>query len=339
MTEAAPSVADNLLVGTQAIVSAALGQTAQLSAMQRLTGGTSHDSWAFDATVDGVVHPLILRRDFSTEILDLDLATEYALLSRLHAAGLAVPKPLISGDAQSAIGAAFIISERLTGGDMRKRMARQERQPKAIGIALVELQARIHRIEWARTLDGLLPHQGEATTLHQVAHWADIALRHRRGPDPLLVAVIDWLQSNIPPPSPLCLVHGDYKANNLVAGCDGRFAIIDWELAHIGDPLEDIAWTMLWRTPHDIVGGMLSPDQYIAVYENAAGVAVDRHRLDYWQLFVLMKLLAVFLKSTQLHGDSRYARPTHIMLERSIPWLHRQMADRLLAASCREQGA
>ena len=338
MAEAAQTVTEALLVGTREIVSAALGQPARISAMQRLTGGTSHDSWAFDAEVEGIIHPLILRRDFSSEILDLDLATEYDLLSRLHAAGLAVSKPLTSGDARSVIGAAYSISERLTGGDVRKRMARQERQPTAIGVALVELQARIHKLEWAAIVDGLLPQHGAGTALYQVERWAGVAMLHARGPDLLLAATVDWLKTNLPAETPLCLVHGDYKANNLVVGDDGRFAIIDWELAHIGDPLEDIAWTMLWRTPHDLVGGMLLPDQYIAAYENAVGVAVDQRRLDYWRLFVLMKLLAVFLKSNQLRGDRQYPRPTHVMLERAIPWLHRQMADRLIAATSREEG-
>lgn len=338
MAEAAQTVTEALLVGIREIVSAALGQPAQISAMHRLTGGTSHDSWAFDAEVEGVIHPLILRRDFSSEILDLDLATEYELLSRLYAAGLAVPKPLTSGDARSVIGAAYSISERLTGGDVRKRMARQERPPAAIGVALVELQARIHKLEWAAIVDGLLPQYGAGTALYQVERWAGAAMLHARGPDPLLAATVDWLKANLPVETSLCLVHGDYKTNNLVAGVDGRFAIIDWELAHIGDPLEDIAWTMLWRTPHDLVGGMLLPDQYIAAYENAVGVAVDQRRLDYWRLFVLMKLLAVFRKSTRLYRDSQHPRPTHIMLERAIPWLHRQLADRLIAATSREEG-
>ena len=98
------------------------------------------------------------------------------------------------------------------------------------------------------------------------------------------------------------------------------------------DPLEDLAWTMLWRTPHDLVGGMLSPEDYLTAYEAAAGVRIDRDRLAYWQMFALMKLMAIFHKSMHLQGSASISRPSHIMLARAVPWLHRQMADRLRAS-------
>jgi aminoglycoside phosphotransferase (APT) family kinase protein len=310
------SMTDDLAADLATIMSATLGQAARITNLKRLTGGTSHDSWAFDAETSGVVHPLIVRRDFSAERLDLELKSEVALLQHLYKAGLPVPKPVTSGKD-------YIISERLTGGDIRKRMARGVDEPAALGAALVAMQAQLHKFDWQETLSGVPAPRDE------VDHWANAALQCASGPDPLLAATIAWLKRNTPADTPLCLVHGDFKANNLVIDDETRFAIIDWELAHIGDPLEDIAWTMLWRTPHDLVGGMLSPGAYLAAYQRAAGTRIDHHRLAYWQMFALIKLMAIFSKSMRLHGKTAHPRPSHIMLDRAIPWLHLQMAERL----------
>jgi aminoglycoside phosphotransferase (APT) family kinase protein len=312
------SMTEALAKDLAAIMSAALGQPARIAGVLRLTGGTSHESWAFDAQTPGEFHPLIIRRDFSPQRLDLALTDEAVLLRHLYDAGFPVPKPVTSGGD-------YIVSERLSGGDIRKRMAQGVDEPAALGAALVGLQAQLHKFDWAAKLGGIPAPRDE------VDHWANIASNRATGPDPLQAATIAWLKRNAPDDPPQCLVHGDFKANNLVAGDGGRFAIIDWELAHIGDPLEDLAWTMLWRTPHDLVGGMLSPEDYLQAYEVVSGTSIDRDRLAYWQMFALMKLMAVFHKSMRLPGGGGIPRPTHIMLARAVPWIHRQMAERLAA--------
>lgn len=320
------SMPDTLTSELETILSATLGQRPRITGLRRLTGGTSHESWAFDAETPAGKRPLVIRRDFSAEQLDLGLTGELALLRALHIAGLPVPRPVAGGDD-------YIISERFNAGDIRKAMARDECDCGTLGVALVAIQAQLHGFDWAAGLSHVLAPRDE------VAHWTHTAAEYARHPDPLLAATIAWLRANAPTDAPRCLIHGDFKTNNLVAGENGRLAIIDWELAHIGDPLEDLAWTMLWQTPHDLVGGMLTPDDYLAAYQRATGIPIDRSRLAYWQLFVLMKLMAIFARSLQLDAGSGHPRPTHIMLDRAKPWLHRQMADRLRAACTATQAA
>ena len=324
------------------------GPEVRIAGLKRLTGGTSHDSWAFDAatsTADGTgpSHALILRRDFANELLDLPLATEFALLSRLHAAGLAVPQPLILADPSGPLGSAGVISERLVGGDVRKMMAAQSARggalPNGLGATLVGMLGQLHRLDWRAVLGDVLPDPGEGAARTLVDHWAQTGIACAGGCDPLLGAAIARLQRHAPASTPLALVHGDFKANNLVWDGADRFAMIDWELAHIGDPLEDIAWAMLWTTPHDLVGGMLDEEGFLIAYAAATGMPVDRDRLDFWRLFALVKLRVIFLKSMSLRGQGRHPHPTHVMLERAAPWLHRQIADRLTAALQREISA
>jgi len=306
------------------------GRPVTVAGLRRLTGGTSHDSWAFDADDGAHPMPFILRRDFSSTCLDLPLDAEYALLTALHAAGYAVPRPCLMGAAGDGLGGAYMICERLADGDVRKRMARGRDEARDLGERLVALQADLHRLDW-RALTRALPPLSQAQSASAMARrWADDALALGAGTDPLLAAAFDVLVAEAPETVPHCLVHGDFKANNLVSDGAARFAVIDWELAHIGDPLEDVAWTMLWTTPDDIVGGMLSPQDYLALYARASGNPVDPVRLAYWRLFVCAKLAVVFLKSARLHAGRAHSAPTHVMLLRAMPWIGRQVAARLI---------
>ena len=101
--------------------------------------------------------------------------------------------------------------------------------------------------------------------------------------------------------------------------------MIDWELAHVGDPYEDLAFTLLWTTRFDIVGGMLSREAYLHCYEKTTGQKVDPERLFYWQVFAWVKLAAIFLKGFCEDEANQSARPARIMLVRAIPWISVQL--------------
>lgn len=331
---------EDLADALAALLRPEFGETVQISALKRLTGGTSHESWAFDAIDrDGHRHTLILRRDFADALLDLSLEAEFALLSRLHAAGLGVPRPLLMARPDSPPGLVGMISERLAGGDVRKMMAAQRVLPAGLGEMLVDLLAQLHRLDWRSVLGDVLPDPGEGAARKLVDCWAQTAIEFAGAEDPLLGAAIVWLRRRAPIATPQALVHGDFKANNLVWDGGDRFAMIDWELAHIGDPLEDVAWAMLWTTPHDLVGGMLDEAAFLGAYAQATGSPIDHERLAFWRLFVLVKLQAVFAKSMRLGGHARHPHPTHVMLERAIPWVQRQIADHLTAALQQELAA
>lgn len=307
-------------------IGAGLGTVVRIEGLRRLTGGTSHDSWALDAVAGQAVHPLILRREFGTEALDVSLAQECALLRRLEQAGLAVPRVIAHAEPAANGDTAYAVSERLEGGDLRKLLAKGAPDRATLGDRLVALQADLHAHDWRDLPAEFLDQHGPVALSHQVESWAETALAGVSSSDILLVSAIDRLRRACPDPGRTCLVHGDFKANNIVTDGAGRLAVIDWELAHVGDPLEDLAWTMLWTTRFDIVGGLLFPADYVAAYARASGAPVDPDRLAFWRLFVLVKLTAIFVKSAMLDGDGRPPRPTHAMLLRAMPWIHQHIA-------------
>lgn len=303
--------------------------------LRRLTGGSSHETWAFDARLEsepGVEFvPLILRREFEMALFDMPMAIEFELLRRLHFAGLPVPRPHFVSVGNVDADAPFMVMERITGLDTRKAMAANldpdGRQ--AIGVALVEALARLH----AQPIEPLRDLLGGGSALVELEKWRSIVLQSGC-PSAALHLALAWLQAHCPANAEPVIVHGDYKANNVLLEGGTRPVIIDWELAHLGDRLEDLAWTMLWSTPDDLVGGMLAPAEFLAEYEKASGTAVDRGLLHFWKLFSLVKLAAIFLKGVQSGPEGRAPRPPLLMLAQALPCIEEALA----ALLCRGPG-
>ena len=124
--------------------------------------------------------------------------------------------------------------------------------------------------------------------------WWEAIFRKGEGvTEPIVHAAIRWLRRNPPPAAAKpAIVHGDYRAGNFLFTPDGQIsAILDWEMCHIGDPLEDVAWAIdpFWpMTRH------LPLDEGLAAWERASGMIVDRTALAWWRLFTAVKASAIW---------------------------------------------
>ena len=141
------------------------------------------------------------------------------------------------------------------------------------------------------------------------------------------------MASHAPAPVTPALIHGDFKANNVLVNGTGAATVIDWEMAHLGDPVEDLAWTLLWTTRFDLVEGMLPRAEYLTTYERASGRVVDPARLFFWELQALVKLAAIFLAGVRPGAPPL---PTLALLGRATPYLEHAIAVRLREAIERE---
>lgn len=329
------------------------GAPVQVSALRLLAGGASHETWSFDALLaSGECLPLILRRSFAHGLLDgmfeseFDppfehaLASEFALLRALHRAKLPVPQPRWCAASNTELATPFMIVERAAGADLRKVLAvkdgllaqrapgRQAHGRHELGMALVRIQAGIHAMVWQDHLGDILPAPAEHGALREVERWARAIEAPPRKSRPLLAAALGWLRTNPPDISHVCLLHGDFKTNNLVFE-DGRATVLDWEMAHLGDPVEDLAWTTLWSTRDDLVGGLLSKAEYLAAYEVATGNRIEPARFFYWEMFSYVKLAAIFIAGARPTPDGEPARPLLALLGRAIPALERALSSLL----------
>jgi len=102
-----------------------------------------------------------------------------------------------------------------------------------------------------------------------------------------------WLAARVPPPSAPRLVHGDFRNGNLMIGPDGVVAVLDWELAHFGDPMEDLGWICVnpWRfgMVDKPVGGFGEREDLYAGYEAISGTQVDRANVRFWEVLGALK--------------------------------------------------
>lgn len=282
-----------------------------VSNVARIPGGASRETWSFDARwsengAASVERAFIARRDPTASLLDSNNDLEFELYTALAASGIPVPEVhWIERDGQW-LDRPFFIMEKLPGAsdartlcvspeyaDVRPTVARQK----------AEILARIHQFD-IQKLPGLdRPPSPEGSAMHEVDRWERTMRQDMLEPQPVLEIAFAWLKRHLPPPPDrLKLVHGDYRTGNFLYDQTGITGILDWEMAHAGDPIEDLGWLVIksWRWAGDArVGGLCSREEFVQAYEDAGGVKVDPVALKFWEIFSNVKFAIIFITGTK----------------------------------------
>ncbi len=258
-----------------------IGEKTTVNGLRRLSGGASRETWSFDAvSPNGLRRPLILQRIRPGLTMGgPSLAAEDALLAAAAKAG--VPVPLVVAD--TAAAAPFVGDGRVTshvdGETLGPRIVRREDLTsgrRALAGQCGQALAAIHSIDPA-AVPGLQP----VDTLGRLRDGLDL-LGERR---PAFELALQWLTANRPPTGPVRVVHGDFRVGNLIVDETGLRAVLDWELAHLGDPLEDLGWLCVraWRFGGEgEVGGVAPLEDLLTAYGDASGHAVDQDSVRWW---------------------------------------------------------
>jgi aminoglycoside phosphotransferase (APT) family kinase protein len=266
-------------------------------AARPLAGGASRDTWGIDVHVssgpDAGKHSYVLRRDHGGEITDdaLSRDQEFRLLEVVHRAGVPVPRPRWACADAAVLGAPFLIMDRLEGESVARRVVRdaslaeaRAKLPRQMG----EQLARIHSVGTSPGLDFLpRPDAGKPPAVAALER-AAAQLWRLAEPHPALELSLRWLMQHAPPCPETVLVHGDFRLGNLMVGPDGLVGIFDWEFAHVGDPVEDLAWPCVrsWRFGQDHLrlAGLAGTDDFLTAYREHGGRPVDAFCLRYWEI-------------------------------------------------------
>src|ERR1700722_3676844 len=254
----------------------------------KLSGGASQETWSFD-----IVHPngnvgAILRRApqgyGAAPGRAAGLDAEAILMQLSHDASLPSPKVMHVLRPQDELGIGFVM-QRIEGETIARKILRDEQFAKArplLARQLGEAVAGIHALEKAK-----LPKLRTSIASSEIA---DLEREYRgfNWPRPVFELALRWLREHDPgPPPETTLVHGDFRHGNLIIGPDGLRAVLDWELAHLGDPMEDLGWvcTNSGRLGEmdKPVGGFGSREELFAGYA-AAGRRVDPDRVKFWEV-------------------------------------------------------
>lgn len=301
--------ADQLADRLSDVLAPVLGPVA-VEDLRALTGGASRATWAFDAVSATARRRSLILRTGPIEELYATMELEAHAQRAAGEAGAPVPNVLIADDSPAALGNPYLICDLIDGETVVRRI---ERQLDAAG----GQAGRVHLLrQCAQALAAI--HRAEPGAIALNAEDQLAACRAQLDALPDTTAPFEWalrrLAADRPPPVPAQLVHGDFRMGNLmVSGGGDLAAVLDWELVHLGDACEDLAWFCLraWRfgAPLDrAAGGLGGIDTFLAAYEQAAGdCAVDPDRFDWWLLLGTLRwgIICRYQAQRHLSGQTR----------------------------------
>jgi aminoglycoside phosphotransferase (APT) family kinase protein len=254
----------------------------------KLSGGASQETWSFDIThPDGNIGAILRRAPpgyGAAPSRAAGLAAEAQLMQLAYDAGVPSPRVLHVLQPRDELGTGFIM-QRVEGETIARKILRDEKFAKArplLARQLGKVAAGIHGLPLAK-----LPELRRMTAAKEIAE-LERDYRSFEWPRPVFELALRWLRDRDPGPAPeVTLVHGDFRHGNLIIGPDGLRAVLDWELAHTGDPMEDLGWVCVnsWRFGEidKPVGGFGTREELFAGYE-AAGRRVDAERVKFFEV-------------------------------------------------------
>ncbi|HZQ01994.1 MAG TPA: phosphotransferase family protein [Reyranella sp.] len=306
------------------------GAPVTIENLTRESGGASRQTWSFDALTADKRHALILRRDPPTATGDrsgsLPRAIEFRVLRAAFEAGVRAPEVLFELTAEDGLGDAYVM-RRIGGTAIARKLLRDAPYAEArgkIASQLGDIAARIHAVDTAKLPP--LAHRQAADHIAALRRQLD-ALGTAQ---PVFELALSWLDRRKPAPvARPVLVHGDYRTGNYLADQTGVTAILDWEGAHLGDPVEDLGWLCVksWRfgSVDKPAGGFGTREELWGAYQGAGGCKVDPARAHWWEVFGTVrwgiichtqawKHLSGALKSMEMAAIGRRAVETEVDL-------------------------
>lgn len=272
----------------------------EVTALSRLSGGASRETWRFEA--DG--EPLILQRQRAGDVRDMSV--EANVLRAASEAGVPVARLLASGRFDN--GARYIIQSWVDGETIARKILRDDSFATARPVLVSQFAtalAAVHSIPVA-SVEGL-PDTDQVAQYRQSLDDLNAQLGQSH---PAFELAFRWLERNRPDSARRTVVHGDFRLGNVMIGPEGLRAVLDWELAHVGDPMEDLGWLCVraWRFGARLpVAGLGGYDELLSAYEAASGVAADAEALRWWEVLGTLKwgIMCMLQASAHLLGLSR----------------------------------
>jgi len=331
----------DLTTRLERFVAARLGRPCRVTALDRSTEGFSQETFTFDVETDGARHAYVAKREPVAGLLEpYDLEPEFRVLHALSGDPLPSPRtPWFERD-PAVLERPFYVMERLPGEvpipatqpDGTGPFDDAERA--ALGPAVAGALARLHAVDWRALGLGFLgvPRGGRDAAARELARWEARIERSGLPVAPILAESLLWLRANLPATDEVTLVHGDYRLGNFLVerepGGARLTGILDWEMVHLGDPLEDLAWCSsgLWRASGPYASGLLPPEDFAAAWAAAAGREVDAGRLRFYDVLATVKMIAIMLTGIRAFRDGRTRDLRMAIFDHQLPLLHLMLA-------------
>jgi aminoglycoside phosphotransferase (APT) family kinase protein len=253
--------------------------------LERLAGGASRQTWI-------IKWPKTPRSDLVLQIAtprsaqNLSMRQQASIMNLVRPMGVPVPEVVVASDARDHLDFSLMITKRVVGESSPRIILFDQRfaeVKKDLAMKCGEILGHLHSTDVSK-----LPEPNPEDTL---TYWVD-RLRETGETRLAFELAVQWLETTAPARGRTSLVHGDFRLGNFIVDPEGVSGIVDWELAHAGDPVEDLGYLCVrsWRFGGvDPVGGFGSYDDLLAGYESSSGVSVGRQELLWWQMFGTLK--------------------------------------------------
>ncbi len=310
----------------------------EVDSLSRITGGASRETYRLRLRYRGAGGPverrLILRRDPPDSLIETQRDVEFAAYSAFYGSAVPVPEMLWLEEDSAPLDRPFFIAEEITGFESSPTALLSPPfadKAEALGTHKWNILGEISRADpIALGLDRLMPVPApNACWARELDYWEGVIDADQIEPQPIIRAAIRWLRANPPPPAQkISVVHGDYRTGNFLYDKEGIIhGILDWEMAHLGDPLEDLGWGLnrIWCWGgDDRRGGLLPREQAIAIWEKASDLKADPAALHWWELFNCVKGQGIWVSSAKAWMDGQNREPILIF----SAWRMLNMQDR-----------
>jgi len=252
----------------------------------------------------------VLRRDPPGHVIESSRQGEFELLKAARAAGVPVPAVRWCESDPAVLGSAFFVMELVGGEAIARRLLRDAEYSRAREVLPEQLAgalARIHAMD-VGPLDFLArPAASTSPAASELARYRSVFDTIAPDPHPVLELAFRWLGARTPAAAMQTVVHGDFRMGNVLVDAGGLTAVLDWELAHVGDSMEDLGWLCVraWRFGAAApVGGLCERERLLDAYARASGRAVDPAVVHWWEVFGNLKwaIVCIMQAHTFLSG-------------------------------------
>jgi aminoglycoside phosphotransferase (APT) family kinase protein len=286
----------------------------RVTALTRMSEGFSQETFrvdvAYRAEEREETASYVLRRQPAAGLLEpYDTEPEFRVLAALAATRVRAPRVLWYERDPAVLERPFYVMELAPGTvplpvivDGKPVFSDDERA--RLGEDFVADLVALHAVDWrAGGLDFLaVPPPGIGAAARELTRWEGYIARAGGPPRPLLTEAVLWLRRALPATDEITLVHGDYRTGNFLVDGGRIAAILDWEMVHLGDPMEDLGWACmtLWRGESPYMCHLLERERFYARYEELSGRRVDPARVHFYEVLATVKMAAIML--TGLHA-------------------------------------
>ncbi|MBI4299642.1 MAG: phosphotransferase family protein [Chloroflexi bacterium] len=262
----------------------------EIGRVERMSGGNSRETLAIDARWRekgaDVARSFVFRRELTGSVLETTSDHEYNVIRCLMPSAVPVPEVYWLETDGKWLDRPFFVMEKVVG-DPPARLAGDPEERTRILHAFIKSMGDLHNADWGKLGLSFLgvPRNAEECAGMPIAKWRDIYDRTAIEPEPIVVELLQWLDRNKPKKvERVSVIHGDPGPGNFISKDGKVLAIHDWEMSHLGDPMDDVGW-ICWR------GGMFGSgkEEILRLYEHYSAIKVNQESVFYWEVFANVK--------------------------------------------------